>query len=240
MKKNVLLLSILLIMLVFNSCTPAYIPNVVNSPLFSEKKEFQANMNLGNNGIDPQFAYSLTDNLGFIANGSFFYFNDSSEFRLHYFMEGGIGYFNKFGKKGRIEIYGGYGYGAVEIDHTEFDLFSNERNYINCFYHRYFLQPGIGFSSNIYEFSFTPRFVMVNMNIVDYIGVNKPANNTYYPFFEPAITNKIGYKNVKFTLQTGFSIPMVVSAENLYEYKPFLLSAGICLKFNQKKKEKTE
>ncbi len=110
------ILFVFILILVFTSCSPEYIPNMVNSPMFSNQGEFQATVVTGNSNFDAQTAVAITNNIGIMLNGS--YGNETSDssdnFHKHSFLEGGLGYYNKIGDKLRYEIYGGYGYGKVE------------------------------------------------------------------------------------------------------------------------------
>ncbi|MFC2104203.1 hypothetical protein ACFLS4_02470, partial [Bacteroidota bacterium] len=186
----------------FTSCSPEYVPNMVNSPMFSNQGEFQLTVATGNSNFDAQTAVAITDNIGIMMNGSYGNeTNDSTaDFHKHSFIEGGIGYYDKFGEKGRYEIYGGYGIGQVE------GYFKNNfvEEITNARYNRFFIQPGIGIASGIYDGSFSPRFALVQMNPK---GPNFQTGE-YDVFFEPVITNKIGFKYVKFIAQFGFSLPM--------------------------------
>lgn len=49
-----------------SSCAPAYVPNVINTRLLSNKGDTRLNVNSGFSGFDPQFAYALTDNTGIL------------------------------------------------------------------------------------------------------------------------------------------------------------------------------
>lgn len=181
---------------IFTSCSPEYIPNMVNSPLFSNANEFQATISTGTSIFDAQVAYAVTDNIGIMVNGT--YGDETSDstddFHKHAFIEGGLGYYNKIGAKGRYEIYGGYGIGTVE-GLFENNLFDNDLT--DARYNRFFIQPGIGISTGIFDGGFSPRFVMVQMNPH---GMNF-ENGSYKMFFEPVITSKIGFKYVKFVFR---------------------------------------
>lgn len=206
------------------SCSPEYIPNMVNSPMLSNQGEFQATVATGTSSFDAQTAFAITDNLGVMVNGSYGNeTNDSTDdFHKHAFIEGGFGYYNKIGDKGRYEIFGGYGFGKVK-GYYENALFDSQITDAN--YNRFFVQPGIGISTGIYDGSFSPRFAMIQMNPngADF------RTGKYNLFFEPVITSKIGFKYVKFVFQFGFSVPF--GEQNLnYDYQPFIMN--VALNFN--------
>ncbi|MBS3807179.1 MAG: hypothetical protein KGY60_06710 [Bacteroidales bacterium] len=58
--------------MVMFSCSPEYIPNMVNSPMFKEKGEIQGNLAAGVSGTDVQLAYALGEHVALMANGSFY------------------------------------------------------------------------------------------------------------------------------------------------------------------------
>lgn len=200
---------------IFASCSPAYVPNVVNTPLLSNKKEIQASLYSGVSGFDLQSAYALTDHIGIMANGSFINNrNDSLEnFRKHNFGELGVGYFSKIGNNGRFEVFSGYGTGKVQAE-FENNLWQSDA-YAN--YSRIFIQPSVGAATDYFDGAFSPRFVMVKIQ----------QNNEHFTeyFAEPTLTGKVGYKYVKAVLQFGISIPMTEYPD--FNYNPFLLSLGI-------------
>lgn len=209
------------------SCSPEYIPNMANSPMFSNKGEFQANIATGTSNFDAQAAYAITDHIGIMVNGS--YGNETNDttddYHKHSFIEGGLGYFENIGESLRYEIYGGYGIGKTKGFYETFVLDSITDADLS----RFFIQPGIGVATGIFDASFSPRFVLVKMtpNIESF---DKGGYNT---FFEPVITSKIGYKWVKFIIQFGFSIP--IGNDDLhFDYQPFIFNFGLNINIGRK------
>ncbi|MFO7722771.1 MAG: hypothetical protein R6V49_06055 [Bacteroidales bacterium] len=204
----------ILLMLIF-SCAPAYVPNVVTTPMLGQQGEVVATFNTGISGFDPQFAYAITDEIGVIANGSFRdYTSDSTNnYHRHLFGEVGAGYFTKLGNAGRFEVYGGGGGGLLqaEFDNQIFVSFADVR------YYRGFIQPSIGLVTDVAELSFSSRFVFLTLQ---QDGVRRAS-----PFIEPAITAKLGYKYVKGTMQLGLSLPMKEQLD--FFYQPFIFSMGL-------------
>ena len=98
---------VIVVISIMTSCSPEYVPNMVNSPMLSNQGEFQASVATGTSNFDAQTAFAITDNIGIMVNGSFGNeTNDSTDdYHKHAFIEGGIGYFEKIGSKGRYEIY---------------------------------------------------------------------------------------------------------------------------------------
>lgn len=217
-------LGFIFVMSLFASCSPEYIPNMVNSPMFTNQGEFQASVATGTSNLDAQTAVAITDHIGIMVNGS--YGNETSDstddYHKHAFIEGGVGYYDKFGKIGRYEIYGGYGFGRVE-GYFENNIF--DENMTDAYYNRFFIQPGVGISTGIYDGSFSPRFAMVQMNPkgIDF------ENDNYKVFFEPVITSKVGFKYIKFVFQVGASLPISGDDDLGFDNQPFIFNLGLNL-----------
>ncbi|MCK5171138.1 MAG: hypothetical protein KAQ75_14765 [Bacteroidales bacterium] len=204
-----------------SSCSPEYIPNMVNSPMLSNQGEFQATIATGTSNFDVQTAFAITDNIGIMVNGS--YGNNTNDttddYHKHAFIESGIGYYDKIGEKGRYEIYGGYGFGNAE---GYFEDATFDSQIINANYNRFFIQPGIGLSTGIFDGSFSPRLVFIQMNPegIDFV------TGDYNIFVEPVFTAKIGFKYVKFVTQIGFSIPLGEQSLN-FNHQQFIMNVGL-------------
>ncbi|MBN2486455.1 MAG: hypothetical protein JXB34_10820 [Bacteroidales bacterium] len=211
--KRLLLLGILAAVF---SCTPAYIPNVVNTPLLTEKNDLNLATYTGTSGFDLQGSYALTDNIGLMINSSMSNrANDSTDnYHRHAFFEVAPGYYTNYGRIGVVEVYGGYGHGWVDSYYSNSYFLSYSKANVS----RFFIQPGMGLTTHIFDGIASVRLVYVSIfqdNISDY-GV----------FFEPVLTGKLGYKYLKFVGQMGFSMP-VLSKEINFEYQPFLVSFGV-------------
>ncbi|MBN2214813.1 MAG: hypothetical protein JW723_11260 [Bacteroidales bacterium] len=206
----------MLIMLYITSCAPAYVPNVINTPLCSNPGEFQASVNGGLAGFDPQISYALTDNIAIMLNGSFASrTSDSTDnFHKHQFVEMGLGYYQKFGTSGRFETYGGAGFGQLRAEYDN-ELWMTRSN-VNS--RRFFIQPAIGVSTDFFDGGLAARFVYLYL-------IQESKSNTGV-FVEPAITAKVGPKHVKAVFQIGLSIP-VNSGSLEFNYQPFLFSVGL-------------
>jgi len=63
----------LLLIFVFNSCRELeYVPNVINTPMFSDKGELQVAIHSAIlSEYEPQISYSVTNHIGLMLNGSF-------------------------------------------------------------------------------------------------------------------------------------------------------------------------
>lgn len=217
----------ILFSLFISACAPAYIPNVVNTPLLNNKHETQIGAYAGVSGSDLQASYAITDHIGIMLNSSFRNnVSDSSDnYHMHKFIETGIGYHSKFSKDGHFEIYSGYGYGMADIQTTVLE----STIYTKATYQRIFLQPNFGFSSKMFDLSFSPRFVMVNID-PDYLQY---STKTKF-FVEPTSSLKLGYKYFFLTSQLGFSIPLTkIENADWFEYQPLIFSIGFQIKIGR-------
>lgn len=230
MKFKQLILGGFVVFLFFNSCAPAYVPNVANTPLLEKKGDAQVNLNVGLSGFDPQIAYAVTDHFGLMLNGSFANRTSDStnNFHSHNFIEGGAGYFGTIGNKGRYEVYGGYGFGEIQAEYDNTLWISQS----DVKYNRFFIQPAIGVSSTVFDASFSPRLVHVNL----YQGTN---NNAAF-FLEPIISAKLGYKYVKVVAQMGLSFALIDENDLVFDYQPFMFSFGIQVNIHKLFQKTTE
>jgi hypothetical protein len=189
---------------------------VINSPMFSNKGEFQASVHGGISGLDPQVSYAITDHLGVMVNGSFTNrTSDSTDnFHKHLFMEAGAGYYQKIGTIGRFEAFGGGGFGKLKAYQNV--IFWESSADINCM--RFFIQPAIGMSTEVFDGSFATRFVALNLK-------QDSLSNTGV-LLEPVITAKVGYRWVKAVFQLGMSLPLN-SDQIDFTYQPFIFSIGL-------------
>ena len=205
-----------LLLILIGGCAPSYIPNTVNSPLFTNKKEFQAAIHQGISGFDPQFAYAVTDKLGVMLNSSFANRSKDSlgNFHKHAFVEGGAGYYRRFADVGRFEVYSGLGLGRVRGDYSN-SLWASRTNVSNF---RFFIQPAVGRQTKFTDLSLATRFAVVDL----YQGENKSVG----VFIEPVVTARFGYRNLKAVVQAGFSLP-ANSNKVMFAYMPFMFSLGL-------------
>jgi hypothetical protein len=206
-----------------------YVPNVVNTPLLSNKGEVQANLNIGESGFDPQIAVAVTNNAGLMLNGSFrFNDNNSTTGEIHNFIEAGAGYYTKFEEIGRFELYGGAGIGNLRARNNDFWTYIGPEIEVNTL--RLFIQPNVGVKTDYFEAALAPRLVLLNLDI----GKETKTNI----LIEPTITAKGGFKNVKLVFQWGISVPFGNHIDNFYD--PFIVSIGIQGAFGRKRAQKKQ
>jgi hypothetical protein len=210
------------IILAFNSCAPAYVPNVVNAPLLTNKGEVQAAIHAGTSGVDPQFAYALSRHIGIMLNGSFANrTSDSTDnFHKHQFVEIATGYYTNFGARGKFETFCGIGTGKIQAEY-ENNLWVS---FSDVSYNRFFIQPSIGFTSKVFDGSLSSRFVVV--------GLHQESGSSTGCFFEPVVTGKLGFDHIKAVAQLGLSFPLN-SNKVVFTNQPLLLSLGLQANFGK-------
>jgi hypothetical protein len=223
----------LLICVLLPSCA-VYRPNTLNVPGHTKKKELTTSLTLGY-GINLQGSYSVTSNIGIMAN--YIGFNESYQLlefkgvgRSNMF-EGGIGYFKNTDSNLRMEVYGGFGSGNVKLNISDptYRNFSTDAN-------RFFLQPSIGYAKKNFEVFFSTRLSNVNFYNVetdyslDDLKREKLFNieNKNWQFAEPAITLRGGIKNIKIQAQIGRSFKF--NSQKL-AYRAEILSLGLFARF---------
>lgn len=221
MKTKVYLFS--LVVLFISGCYAAYVPNVINAPLLNNKKETQITLNAGFSGYDGQLAVAISKNIGVMANVCYVDTSNSNNgYNKHLFYEAGIGYYTISKKLAHFEVFGGYGMGKVDAKNvTSLGTF-----YTKASISRIFIQPDLGFSSEIFDLAFAPRlvYVMIRPDSTTTLDLN-------HLFLEPTLMVRIGYQNLFFTTQMGFSIPITkLESSTLWGYHPFLFSVGIQFK----------
>ena len=219
----------------FTSCAPVYIPNVRNSPMFTKAGEFQASVQAGN-GLETQAAFAVSEHFGAMVNYSFISNSgseDETDYHRHRFMEAGVGYFTNRNDS-FFEVYAGYGRGkGTSFD--SFEFFGSQSVAATGRYERYFLQPAVGVNHGELNFSFAPRFTMV-----DFYEFSTEISRTAIHerprfFFEPAIIGRANFANNHMfaTFQAGACLGM---SETVYfDRRTFQLSGGLGFRLGARK-----
>lgn len=200
---------IFLIALMFTGCTQYYyVPNIQNVPMFREKNEYRVTIATGagdeSTCTEVQTAYSVTDNIGVMANSMTAKgVNSSSKNSAKgNFLEAAVGYYKPVEKSGVFEVYGGIGGGNQHHEYP--DSGSSDLSSL-----RLFVQPSYGFTFNPVDIALSTRlsalsFVSIDNhvygNLVQYEEVNNLSHQTHL-LLEPALTIRAGWKNVKLQLQ---------------------------------------
>jgi len=242
-------------LLFIQSCKVMYTPNMQNVPLFKEKKELRATVGFN----DAQLAYAITDNIGIMANlqhkkptwtsttttngiqGA--EFNYESEKNL---IEAGIGYFKIIEESLVFEVYAGGAVGNIMFKRnysqapgapsTLVDKYSANTS-------RFFIQPTIGYTDEHLDVALSTRFVALKFSGINTYGFTpnyfleenrSGLEESFYTFFEPALTSRVGWKYVKLHLQAFLSLQLNNKALN---YNPFGFNVGIHINIAQRHKE---
>ena len=217
-----LLWSFISITVLLGGCKGYYNPANIPVPLLKEKGELQLTAGLGNDGFDADAAYALTDHIGLTGGYTYEHapiklgFDYDIGMETYHLGHVGIGYGGiSMGKSSFfMEIYGGTRQGYYQFDNFE------SAKYYDSWISQYYIQPSIGMRSDIFDISFTSRFI--------YHRVFDIQNF----FIEPFITMKLGYKFLKFYTQIGLCMgPDLKINDHIVfgdlSYPPFLGSFGL-------------
>ncbi|MFH0841908.1 MAG: hypothetical protein V1903_04725 [Bacteroidota bacterium] len=203
------------VILIFNSCAPAYVPNVLNAPMLTNKHELQVAIHAGTSGFDPQVAYAVTNHFGVMANTSFMDLTSDTtdSYHKHGFIEFAGGYYTNFAKRFKFETFAGAGFGKIEA------AYDNETwiSYSQADIKRYFIQPTLGITSKVIDFGISARISLVNLE--------QQTRTISGLMLEPAVTLKLGWDHLKVVAQVGVSAPFDKDVD--FNYQPFLVSLGI-------------
>lgn len=146
----------------------------------------------------------------------------------------GAGYYDVFGRIGKVEVYGGYGNGSLQRRGAELPQYDYDTRY-----HRFFLQPAIGFSMSRF-FSFTGGIRFAFMKFYDFrsgredlryhIGKSEQdVTAALFPFVEPFLNFEGGYKFIKGNVQLGGS--RQIANTNIAGNMPVYISIGLVFHF---------
>ncbi len=213
--RNLFFLLFVSVILILNSCAPAYVPNVINAPMLTNKHELQVAIHAGTSGFDPQAAFAITNHIGIMANASFMdQTSDSTDsYHKHGFIEFGAGYYTNFAKRFKFETFAGAGFGIIEA------AYDNESwtSYSQADIKRYFIQPTLGITSKVIDFGISARISLVNLE--------QQTRTITGLMLEPAATLKLGWDHIKAVAQVGVSAPFDKHID--FNYQPFLISLGL-------------
>lgn len=197
------------------SCASVYIPNAINSPMLEKNGETKISGGMSSSSFDGQISHSLTDNIAIMSNANLaFSFLTLSQTT---FIEAGAGYYTKY-----FDVFTGIGTGKNEATEIKFDGGSVN---VSENYFRPFLQLDTWYGGENAQIGFGTRFAWVK-----FTNHNPIFKNDNSLFIEPAITGKLGGKNIKGILQLGYSLNVIKNNDVLNE--PLILLAGLEISFN--------
>jgi hypothetical protein len=221
-----------LVLLLATACSPLYVPNTRNVPLFKEGGEFQASVFGTTAGGDAQLAYAVSDHVAAIGSYSFGSKKetnpgDGTPFtRKNSYGEIGLGYY-KVKRNSRWELFAGYGAGKG-TSHDQYYFYGLNNDVVATgTFNKIFIQPSIGTNNRKFNIAFTPRFGMVKFTeFVTSVKTVKP-DEKYQPFIEPAITGKFHLAgNLHGIFQLGLAVPF--KGDQVYfAYMPTQFAVGI-------------
>lgn len=240
--KNLTKIFILIAVVIeMSSCSPKYYaPNVQNVPLLKEKGDMQFLAAKGDGeqmeSIEAHGSIAVTNHLGIIAGyGDFKGYDEDSEEKMAdaETYELGAGYYNRLGRAGVFEAYGGLA--LINQHHDYGDGINKEIKAI-----RPFVQPAIGINTDWFEAALSTRLAFVDYNkIADVDGLD----DKFWVFVEPALTIRAGYKNFKLQVQYVYSELLNPFSDDEYDWwikENFSIgiSVDFCKRFSQKKQDR--
>lgn len=224
---NFHLLGLLIFCLFGVACSPAYFPQVANTPMYKEGGQGKVLAALNGQSFDVQGSVAVSDNIAII--GGFNTFNvDSTSVTTNnstnfYGGSKGVqfdiapGYYTNFNGNGVFEVFGGYGYGQITSDDIDGNI------------NKFFLQPSVGINNGTIEAAFTLRYTHITAGADALINSNEDES---VGFIEPTATFRIGGPALKFHSQFGLIYP---TKENFaFEAKRSMLSIGVQYNFGAK------
>jgi hypothetical protein len=220
--------------ILFTQCSPVYVPNSRNTPLFTKAGEAQGAVLFGTSGLDFQGAVAVTNNIAIMGNYSYgnrntdTLNNDINNYHKHKFYEGALGYYRN-DRDFCFEVFVGYGQGeGTSYGNYSFSSSSSKDQLATGKYTRIFFQPSFGFNKKVVHVAFTPRFSWVDFSQFYSVRTTTVSVNPEpVLFFEPAVTAKFNFIDNRFfgTVQGGLTTPL--SGTVVFDYEHFIFSTGL-------------
>jgi hypothetical protein len=185
-----------------------YVPGKQTVPLFSEKRDFKAELAISPfNAYSADVAYAFSNHLGFTCNAN--YYNKSygpDEFLVGetgcflksriFNFNGAIGYFNHLNSF-NYEIFSGIGYGTNDYKNIDYyypdgiNIGPNDSLFFNSKMFKFFVQPDISLKvGDKIQIALSTRFSINNYNLLNKGGLEVMQNNhykngaTFYNYFQ--------------------------------------------------------
>ena len=226
----------------FQSCAMLYMPNIANVPLHQDKGDLIFSANTGFTGYNFHGSYAISDK--FFANANAAYANmrrDSSDYNRSSLGELGFGYYKVLDKKRVVVFESSAGYGLASVNDK--GLQGNFYGHLSSNYHKFYLQPSIGASTDYFDGALTARITALKyFNYEDF--VNPGESIAYYPgmtaYVEPIATLRAGYKYVKLQIQVGCSISLNNRHPLALQGFPVIANIGLSGHIPTQKKKETD
>ena len=224
-------------------CSPVYYaPDVQHVPLHKEAGEIRLSGGFSQGAdvtyTDFQGSIAILDNIAVMSSAMYADYGEHEDKAFSecsgegHQLSLGMGYFRSFGLL-IFETYAGMGLGRVKNYH-EYQGFSDMK------YTQPFIQPSVGVKINHIELAFSIRF-----NHLDYYNIktrdldieNQKKIDTIeksgeYWFWEPALTARLGFPNIKLQAQ-------IRTSENFnrnFDYREsIMISLGVIFEFDLSK-----
>ncbi len=221
------LLFLLIMLLLFTSCTSLYQPNSLNIPLLQEKGEGTLIVSTGSNIFEVQSAYAITDNYAIMLNYSKANNNDDEQFKQD-LGEFAVGYFNKFNESNVTELYFGGGFGKSSSNgFFVLEKIIDTSIKTSSKFYRLFLQTNFGITGKVIESGIALRASYLHFTELEIEDHKNDVSIDSY-FVTPAFFFRIGGPIVKFNAQMGYSVMLPNS--NTFLFDPVVMSFGLLLR----------
>lgn len=196
---------VILSSLFFTSCSFLYVPNNLNIPLHTEKKQTTINASTGVSGFNLQSSYSISDKNAIMVNAASVLERDDDilEGILYRYNFGEIGYGRYWHDKPKVvrEIYWGAGLGRAE--YGDYNSYGHESSFKSANLARIFFQGDLAYKGERFELGVALRFSQ--LHFWNYhrrnIGGEIPANPL---FLEPTFFYRIGIPRAKLQIQWNY------------------------------------
>jgi hypothetical protein len=206
-----------------------YMPNMANVPLHNEKGDLMISANTGFTGYNFQGSYAINEM--FFANLNAAYTNmhrDSINFNRSSLGELGFGYYKILDKNRVVVFESSAGYGLASV--SDKGLQGNFYGHLSSNYHKFYLQPSIGATTDYFDGALTARLTALKyFNYQDFL--NPSESKDYYPgvcaYLEPIATLRAGYKYLKLQIQVGFSLSLNNNHPLALQGFPIIANVGL-------------
>ena len=222
---------------ILTSCNALYKPTSLNVPLHEEAGDVQIAGGWGISGAELQLSGAITDNFYVSANGQYLIKKTKEDSLSNYkSFDLAAGYYSWLdaAQTVKFDMAIGYGPGNLDYHYLVQTIPMQVRFHVSSFYHRWYIQPSLGFNVNDTDFAISMRSVVIHhSNFTDHYN-RLIKNETYNPlaYLEPAITYRKGIKNFKICAQAGLIWPMTPRHALQRPLISAYASVGVNFRFN--------
>jgi len=229
---NTLKLILLFFLAMAWSCAPVYVPSTHSAPMLEKKDDVHTSIYTGTNGINAQFAYAATEDIGVQVNGLYLKEeeeeDDKNRVRKSMYGEIAFGKYGKLNNYFRVESYLGAGHGWSRAWNGFSFLNYNDETYVKGHFNKYFAFSNIAFTTSAIDagigmkLSYVDFYKLVNEEMdVDFGGTRAAY------FAEPVVFTRIGFGLIKYEIMMGMTQP--IGKKPKFGYDPLFISVGIHL-----------